>query len=71
MPARFCPAAWAQYRQVAFVLDPASGLHLLEQGFVEAAPRFVVDVNPSSMPSINKIWPKRAQCIILTVNKYC
>jgi len=37
-------ACQAMDHQVAFVLDPAPGQHLLEQGLVEAAPGFVIDV---------------------------
>jgi len=40
----FSYTAWARDHQVAFVFDPAPGQHLLEQGFVEAAPGFVIHV---------------------------
>jgi len=34
----------ASDHQIAFILNPAASQHLLEQGFVEAAPGLVIDV---------------------------
>lgn len=40
----FTHAAGASEHQIAFILDPATRQHLLEQGLVEAASGNVIDV---------------------------